>query len=354
MGNQLGGNKNNGNTCFANALLVLLLSNRKVLRLLHGASCRETPPVKGSILYELILLAKSGMQYGESRPRRKHVTMSTAPLLSLLSEKCVENYSDGSIHDPLSLFNHVLEHCDDDAMRELFKAGWETAVVCECGALTKKHDPATSLQARFDCGTLDALDAKKHTTIASWEGCGGCKKRVTCASMINGPLYSGELVLVSVVSHVSDSMSVDLKVPAETVICGVRYVVQGVIQVYRSMHPGGVHHFKSYTRVLRGYRRGEFVYYDDATVTDKPSEDELINPGRVACILYEKECHDDVTTQRAAFEVLCASHERLCRCTLVQVAQKAMCHGERGLFEVGHGNGVLSVGGHCEAGPGPS
>ena len=43
-----------------------------------------------------------------------------------------------------------------------------------------------------------------------------------------------------------------------------------------------------------------------------------------------------------------------CRCTLVQVAQKAMCHGERGLFEVGHGNGVLSVGGHCEAGPGPS
>ena len=62
-----------------------------MLRLLHGASCRETPPVKGSILYELILLAKSGMQYGESRPRRKHVTMSTAPLLSLLSEKCVEH-----------------------------------------------------------------------------------------------------------------------------------------------------------------------------------------------------------------------------------------------------------------------
>ena len=42
------------------------------------------------------------------------------------------------------------------------------------------------------------------------------------------------------------------------------------------------------------------------------------------------------------------------RCTLVQVAQKAMCRGERGLFEVGHGNGVLSVGGHCEAGPCPS
>ena len=45
-----------------------------------------------------------------------------------------ELYADGSIHDPLSLFNHVLEHCGDDAMRELFAAGWETAVVCEGGA----------------------------------------------------------------------------------------------------------------------------------------------------------------------------------------------------------------------------
>jgi hypothetical protein len=42
------------------------------------------------------------------------------------------------------------------------------------------------------------------------------------------------------------------------------------------------------------------------------------------------------------------------RCTLVQVVQKAMCRGESGLFEVGHGNGVLRLGGHCEAGPGPS
>ena len=233
MGNQLGGNINNGNTCFASALLVLLLSNKKVLLLLHGVSCRGTPPVKGSILYELVRLARSGMQFGESQLRRKHVTMSTAPLLRLISEKCGQNYADKSIHDPLSLFNHILEHCDDDAMRELFEAVWDTTVVCECGALTKKYDPATSLQARFDGGTLDALDAQKSTIIEFWDGCVHCKKRVTQASMSHGPSSAGELVLVSVVSHVSDSMSVDLKVPAATVICGVRYVVQGVIRVYR-------------------------------------------------------------------------------------------------------------------------
>ena len=45
-----------------------------------------------------------------------------------------------------------------------------------------------------------------------------------------------------------------------------------------------------------------------------------------------------------------AAWPRVLHCTLVPVTHKAVCRGERGLCGIGHGNGVLSVDCHCEAG----
>ena len=128
MGNRQAGDRNNGNTCFANAVVTILLSNVRVLQLLLRVSHSKTPPQEGSVLYELALLAREGWQVGQPTPATDHVVTSTLRLRRLVSEKSAEDFTDKKVHDPFIFFNKVLE-CDEE-LRALFALQYATSFSC--------------------------------------------------------------------------------------------------------------------------------------------------------------------------------------------------------------------------------